>query len=92
MDTLSDSNFEKVVDLWYEDGSIVLVAREGDDEAARGYRVHRSLLAKHSTIFADMLSCPQPEDNEQHEGCPVVRLADPANHVGHLLCAVYDLR
>ncbi|KAH9931902.1 uncharacterized protein B0H18DRAFT_1083414 [Fomitopsis serialis] len=85
-------------DLWFSDGSIVLRAENVL------FRVHISQLSRHSTVFADMLSFPQPtgsssadmalvDDGQQGEkidGCPVLFLHDKAEDVMNLLHALYD--
>lgn len=70
--------------VWFQDGNIILEA-EGTQ-----FRVHRGILAKHSTFFKDMFEVPQPSDEPTVEGCPVVRLTDTAHDVEHLLNALYD--
>ena len=41
-------------DLWYGDGTVILIAE------STGFRVYQGLLAKHSEVFRDMFSLPQP--------------------------------
>lgn len=43
-------------DLWFYDGSLVCRAEN------TLFRVHMSLLARHSVCFEDMLAIPQPEE------------------------------
>jgi hypothetical protein len=71
-------------DLWFDDGSIVLKVE------TTLFRVHRTTLCKHSTVFADMFSIPQPLDQVTMEGCPVVHLPDSATDFACLLKALYD--
>ncbi|KAI0091080.1 hypothetical protein BDY19DRAFT_680917 [Irpex rosettiformis] len=80
-------NFTKHPDLWFEDGNVVLVA-EGI-----GFRVYGGLLAKHSKIFCDMFSVPQPELKAEDtcEGYPVVCLPDDgAEELAAVLNIIYD--
>ncbi|KAL1742703.1 hypothetical protein HDZ31DRAFT_42657 [Schizophyllum fasciatum] len=71
--------------FWYDDGSIVLHAEN------TLYRVHKSLLSLHSEVFADMLSVPQPIDEDQLEGCHIVRLhGDTAADWQKLLIILYN--
>ncbi|KAF7322304.1 hypothetical protein HMN09_00008000 [Mycena chlorophos] len=65
--------------LWFEDGNIVFQA--GNTQ----YRLYRGTLARHSSVFKDMLSFPQPIDAEMVEGWPLVRLPDPEAQVTPLL-------
>ena len=71
-------------DLWMDDGSIVLQAENSQ------FRVHRSMLSRHSSVFRDMFSVPQPTDEKNIEGCPVIYLPDSAEDVSCLLSALYD--
>ncbi|TRM69460.1 hypothetical protein BD626DRAFT_624817 [Schizophyllum amplum] len=70
---------------WYRDGSIVLHVED------MLFRVHQTTLEKFSEVFRDLFAVPQPEGEEQVDGCPVVRLqADKSLHWEHLLDAIYD--
>ncbi|OJT05560.1 hypothetical protein TRAPUB_3609 [Trametes pubescens] len=73
-------------EFWYPDGSIILVA--GDVE----FRVFKGILAKHSPVFRDMFSLPQPSDptssaSSAQDVCPVVHLSDSAEDLRHVLRA-----
>ncbi|KAF7297741.1 BTB domain-containing protein [Mycena kentingensis (nom. inval.)] len=70
-------------DYWLEDGSIVLQVE------ATQFRVAKTMLAMHSTVFKDMPSLP-PADEPLIEGCPVVVLpGDKAADWKHLLDLMY---
>ncbi|CAA7266000.1 unnamed protein product [Cyclocybe aegerita] len=75
-------------EYWLEDGNIILQAENTQ------YRVHRSILSRQSTVFADMFSLPQPPEFGPGEslvdGCPVVHLQDSAEDVGNLLDLLYE--
>ncbi|KAJ6630419.1 hypothetical protein B0H10DRAFT_1774514 [Mycena sp. CBHHK59/15] len=75
---------QRFKDLWFDDGNLVLRA-EGNM-----YRVYRGILAARSPVFKDMFALPQPADAEVIEGCPVVRLPDPALEVTVFLRAIFD--
>ncbi|KAI1795295.1 hypothetical protein LXA43DRAFT_1178771 [Ganoderma leucocontextum] len=66
-------------DLWFEDGNIILAARDV------AFRVYRGLLVKQSTVFADMFATGNPAADENLDGCPVVRLPDAPSDLKHLL-------
>lgn len=70
--------------MWFTDGNVILEAEETQ------FRVHRGVLAMHSTVFKDMFEMPQPSEGLTEEGCPVVHLSDTAADVEHLLNAVYN--
>ena len=90
--------FSRHKDLWFSDGSVVLRAEQ------TLFRVHMSQLSRHSAFFRDLFSLPQPpklgdgnDDDDDDgelpavvEGCPVLRLHDSAEDLGHLLMALYD--
>jgi hypothetical protein len=71
---------------WFDDGSVIIQAENTQ------YRVHRSLLSRHSNIFNDMFSLPQPtmDPGPTSEGCPVVFLSDKATDLEHVLSVIYD--
>lgn len=77
-------NAQRVDDLWYDDGSVVLIAQD------RAFRVHRSILSQQSSVFRDMFSIPQSSDVMNMDGCPIVELADDALMLEHLLRAIYN--
>ncbi|RPD58570.1 hypothetical protein L226DRAFT_572898 [Lentinus tigrinus ALCF2SS1-7] len=69
----SDAGGQPVRDeeYWFEDGTIILLA--GNVE----FKVYACLLVKHSPVFKDMLSLPQPEDASSNPvRPPTVRLED----------------
>jgi BTB/POZ domain len=82
-------------EFWLHDGSIVLSVQE------TLFRVHQTILANHSEVFADLFRLPQPtEDAEKGEmkegsemqkidGCHVVHLQDDADDFVDLLKAIY---
>lgn len=79
--------FDKNLGLWFDDGNVVLVAEK------TGFRVHRSVLARHSDVFRDMflISQPEPPLNDEAKGCPIVPLVDDgAEDVATILGILYD--
>ncbi|KAF7297722.1 BTB domain-containing protein [Mycena kentingensis (nom. inval.)] len=82
-----DSELETLVkrsaDYWFQDGSIVLQVESTQ------FRVAKTVLAMHSTIFSDMLSFP-PANDPLVEGCPLVLISgDKSTDWKHLLDAMY---
>ncbi|OSD00139.1 hypothetical protein PYCCODRAFT_1371806 [Trametes coccinea BRFM310] len=73
-------------DFWFMDGNMILFA------GAVAFKVHRGQLVRHSDVFHDMFSLPQPEEGGQGlvDGCPWVELYDDPSDVLHLLRALYD--
>ncbi|KLO06817.1 hypothetical protein SCHPADRAFT_860940 [Schizopora paradoxa] len=87
------SNLKRDENLWFEDGSIVLATD------VHLFCVHKSLLAKNSSIFRDMLEMPsggesdsQMVDGEDYyEGKPIVKMVgDSDDDVRYLLMALYN--
>ncbi|KAI0648582.1 hypothetical protein C8Q79DRAFT_956136 [Trametes meyenii] len=76
---------ERSSSLWFNDGNIVLIA-----SGVMAFRVHRGVLAYHSTVFDDLFQLPQPEEGELMDGCPIVHISDRPVDVSHLLHALYD--
>lgn len=74
----------KQSDFWFEDGSVILLA------GSVAFKVHRGQLARHSEVFRDLLSLPQPIDEASFEGCPLVELHDSPTDLWYLLRALYD--
>ncbi|KAJ7052833.1 hypothetical protein C8F01DRAFT_1065333 [Mycena amicta] len=83
----SPSDFQRVGELWFADGTIVIRA------GSKLFRVSNSILEARSTVFKDMAAFPQPVDDGQGElvdGAPVISLADDAEHVEAFLKAIFD--
>ncbi|KAJ7070059.1 hypothetical protein C8F01DRAFT_1328790 [Mycena amicta] len=71
-------------DYWFDDGSIILQVQTTQ------FRVAKSMLAMHSTVFRDMFTMPLPPDEPLVDTCPVVVLSgDTAEDWEHLLAAMY---
>lgn len=73
-------------EFWYHDGSVVLRASN------TLFKVHQTVLAAHSEVFADLFTLPQPESScceEVVEGCHIVRLYDSVQDLADLLRAIY---
>ncbi|KAJ7134247.1 hypothetical protein C8R44DRAFT_848895 [Mycena epipterygia] len=71
-------------EIWMPYGDIILQAE------STVFRVNRDILAKHSSVFEDLFSIPQPPNEETLESCPIVQLSDSAIDVQLLLTALYD--
>jgi hypothetical protein len=82
---MSDS-LSSVETLWIEDGNLILEA-----DTAR-FKVYRGVLVKYSSVFCEILSIPQPSDQELFDGLPIVRLQDSSEDVTYFLNALYGMR
>ncbi len=82
------SELSKDSEFWFHDGNVVLVAQRG------AFRVHRSILSRHSEVFRNMFAIPVPStpdsSTEQLEGLPAIPVSDSAHDFKHLLHALYD--
>ncbi|KAF9533920.1 hypothetical protein CPB83DRAFT_744452, partial [Crepidotus variabilis] len=65
--------------FWFLNGNVVLQAGQ------KQFRVHQSMLSRNSSIFHDMFSIPQTQDDNTEDGCPLVVLHDSATDVENLL-------
>ncbi|KAG5635411.1 hypothetical protein H0H81_011374 [Sphagnurus paluster] len=72
-------------EFWFSDGSIVIIVEN------TAFRLHKSILGKHSDVFADLFSVPQPQsDLELIDGVPVVHLQDNLQDFTDVLRALYE--
>ncbi|KAH9053914.1 hypothetical protein EDB87DRAFT_145901 [Lactarius vividus] len=55
------------------------------------FRVHKSLLSMTSPFFKDMLSLPQPPDDELVDGLPVIQLSEDADLLNGLVSLLYHI-
>ena len=53
------------------------------------FRVHKSVLAISSPFFEDLLSLPQPTDEERIDGLPVIQLSEDAILLSNLISFLY---
>ena len=76
-------------DLWFEDGSVVLVAPgSASANAGRGFRVHKSILSRKSEVMKHLFSRVKSlGENEGNEGGPV---SDDISHECHVEEEVFE--
>ena len=55
------------------------------------FRVHKSVLAMSSPFFKDLLSLPQPPDDELVDGLPVIALPEDAELLNSLISLLYPI-
>ena len=65
------------------------VVLQSSDSA--NFRVHKAVLASSSQFFRDMLSLPQPSNDETIDGLPFVRLSEDAELVRALITVMYPI-
>ncbi|KAI0636361.1 hypothetical protein C8Q77DRAFT_644075 [Trametes polyzona] len=95
MDVLGSAESPEVVelkhshDLWYDDGSVVIIAQD------TGFLVHRTILASHSSRFRELFRKLQSNEDPELSGdspvpgVPSLRVDDAASDMEHLLHALY---
>ena len=71
-------------DFWFHDGNIVIIA------GSAAFKVHRGQLERHSEIFNDLFSIPQPMEQDLIDGCSYVELPDCPSDFFYFLSALYD--
>ena len=81
----SDSSFVSA-HLNVPDASIIV--RSSDQV---NFWVHKSVLAMSSPFFQDMLSLPQPPDDETVDGLPIVQLSEDAGLLNCLFSLLYPI-
>ncbi|KAF6759164.1 hypothetical protein DFP72DRAFT_885839 [Ephemerocybe angulata] len=70
-------------DVWFDDGNIVLQAENMQ------FKVHKSVLGKHSVVFSDLFEMPHVNDEPTVDGCPIVELHDSAEDIKHMALRLY---
>lgn len=80
---LDDSEVQKDEEVWLPDGNVVVVCRN------TAFRLHKSVLARHSEVFRDLFTLPEAGVDEYMEDCPVVHLnSDDPHDLRHLFLVV----
>lgn len=72
-------------ELWLEDGNVIIITSK-----SMAFRVHKSVLSKHSTVFKTTFLLPQPADEERMEGCSVVHVDDKPEVFENFLNVLYQ--
>ncbi|TBU38428.1 hypothetical protein BD309DRAFT_971950 [Dichomitus squalens] len=82
--------------LYYDDGNVVLSGRTHDGEL-QYFRVHKSILSRHSPVLADMFSIPpllatgsRTHFAESYDGVVHVQMPDTAEELISFLTMFYD--
>ncbi|KAF8900736.1 hypothetical protein CPB84DRAFT_1778783 [Gymnopilus junonius] len=70
--------------VWFEDGNVIL------QSGRMQFRIHKSVISRHSKVFRDMFEVPQPEGEPTTDGCQVALVMDEANDWENVLLVLYD--
>ncbi|KAJ7457652.1 peptidase S8/S53 domain-containing protein [Mycena galericulata] len=85
--TETETEVVRSTKYWFDDGNIILQVESTQ------FRLTKSMLAMHSSVFRDMFTLPLPIDEPTVENCPVVILSgDSAQDWVHFLGALYPKR
>jgi hypothetical protein len=74
----------KPVDVWFDDGNLIIQSGE------KTFRVYRGILSSASSIFRDMLSLAVTDEEQAIDGCPVVHVSDPTADISFFLRSLHD--
>jgi hypothetical protein len=69
--------------FWFEDGNVVLQAEHTQ------FRLHRSVLSMHCSIFRDMFACSLPENGLTVDGCRLINLSETLEDVKNFVKILY---
>lgn len=81
----SESDPQKSKDLWFDDGSIIVISGKA------AFCVHRSVLSMNSPIFKDMFMLNDYHNDSSAEPA-TVHFPDAESDVRHFLKALYNRR
>ena len=73
--------------VWFKDGNVIFVAQT----PSMSFRVHKSILSRHSEVFQDLFSIPQPPTADTIEGCSVVHVSDTSFDFRQFLRVIYGM-
>ena len=74
--------------FWFDDGTIVLIARN-----AVAFRVYKGLLARTSPVFHDIFAIGDADapDTEKMDGCAVIHVTDAPEDLRAFLKLIFDM-
>lgn len=81
------SSYVQDPDYYLHDGTVVLAAD------AVLFKIHQSVLARHSSVFHDTFGLPRPVDgggNDLLDGVPVLDLDDTKDDLKVMIRLIYD--
>jgi hypothetical protein len=80
----SSTGLSRHREFYFPDGSVIIIID------ATAFKVHQSVLSRHSDVFAGMWDVPQPKGISDIDGCPTVELQDHVSDFADTLKAIYD--
>lgn len=78
--------------LYFQDGNIILSVPHENEDEVHLFKCHKSVLAKHSPVFAEMFELAQDGrvEADERDGLPCVTIQDSWRDVESLLNLLYD--
>ncbi|KAI0782152.1 hypothetical protein C8Q75DRAFT_535690 [Abortiporus biennis] len=78
-------NIQRHPEYYFPDGNFVIIAGN------HAFRTHRTVLSRHSKVFRDMFTIPQPPvDSDLYDGCSVVHLTETREEAQIMFSVIYD--
>ena len=80
-------------ELYFPDGNFVIIAQDAAKTTDQvHFRVHQSILSKHSQVFKDMFTLPGPPADAQefYDGVPFVEVNDDPEDMAKFLTILYE--
>ena len=86
-------------DLYFDDGNVVLSSLKRNGTTRVYFRVHRSILCRHSPVLAEMFAIPPLLDDsedpskgfkESYDGVVHIQAPDTAEDIESFLGVLYD--
>lgn len=74
---------ERDPDWYIDDGNIVLICQSPSQTVY--FKVHKSMLSRHSSVFRHMFEMPSPANTERYDGTPSVEMFDEVEHLRDFL-------
>ncbi|GJE95312.1 hypothetical protein PsYK624_114960 [Phanerochaete sordida] len=76
--------------FYLADGDLAICSAASPEGATTVFRVHKAYMTYNSPVFRDILGLPAGgDDQEMHDGVPVVRVTDSAEELHAFLDALY---
>ena len=71
-------------EFYFSDGSVIIIVER------TAFRVHQSILARHSEVFSGLWEVPQPSKVDLYDGCPSMHLTDSVDDFVDVMRVLYD--
>jgi len=84
-------NSDRHPTLYFPDGNLVILCKNHEGKPTY-FRVHKTVMARDSPVFADMFSVPLPPDGKEglFDGAPLVEFPDDSQDMITFLKCFYE--